>query len=152
MLLQPGDRDLRTVFRRETKHELDARRADATRPLKYVPASHRRDNPLPHATTCIDMPKREEWDASWTPVQLEAAEQASFERWLKQVYGSHRRDQLNRFEHNIEVWRQLWRVVEKCDILVMLAEARNPLMHFNPALVIRCCFCLSPSCGAILHS
>lgn len=30
------------------------------------------------------------------------------------------------FEKNIEVWRQLWRVIEKCDVLVQIVDARNP--------------------------
>lgn len=33
------------------------------------------------------------------------------------------------FEKNIEVWRQLWRVLEKCDIAVQIVDARNPLLY-----------------------
>jgi ribosome biogenesis GTPase A len=40
-----------------------------------------------------------------------------------------------RFEHNLEVWRQLWRTVEKADIVVMLADCRCPLLHFNESLL-----------------
>jgi hypothetical protein len=33
------------------------------------------------------------------------------------------------FEKNIEVWRQLWRVIEKSDIVVQIVDARNPLLY-----------------------
>jgi ribosome biogenesis GTPase A len=32
------------------------------------------------------------------------------------------------FEKNLEVWRQLWRVVERSDVLVQIVDARNPLL------------------------
>jgi large subunit GTPase 1 len=34
------------------------------------------------------------------------------------------------FEKNLEVWRQLWRVVERSDILLQIVDARNPLLYF----------------------
>ena len=32
------------------------------------------------------------------------------------------------YERNIQVWRQLWRVVERADLLVQIVDARNPLL------------------------
>ena len=32
------------------------------------------------------------------------------------------------FEKNLEVWRQLWRVVEKSNCLVQIVDSRNPLL------------------------
>ncbi len=32
------------------------------------------------------------------------------------------------FERNLEVWRQLWRVIERSDLVVQIVDARNPLM------------------------
>jgi len=34
---------------------------------------------------------------------------------------------LTPFERNIEVWRQLWRVIERSDLVVQIVDARNPL-------------------------
>lgn len=34
---------------------------------------------------------------------------------------------LTPFERNIEVWRQLWRVVERSDVILQIVDARNPL-------------------------
>lgn len=38
------------------------------------------------------------------------------------------------FERNLEVWRQLWRVTEISQVLLVLLDARCPLLHFPPAL------------------
>jgi large subunit GTPase 1 len=34
---------------------------------------------------------------------------------------------LTPFERNIEVWRQLWRVMERSHLVVQIVDARNPL-------------------------
>lgn len=34
------------------------------------------------------------------------------------------------FEKNLEVWRQLWRVVERSDLVVQIVDARNPLFFY----------------------
>lgn len=34
---------------------------------------------------------------------------------------------LTPFERNLEVWRQLWRVVERSHLVVQIVDARNPL-------------------------
>lgn len=33
------------------------------------------------------------------------------------------------FEKNLEVWRQLWHVCERSDIMVQIVDARNPLFY-----------------------
>lgn len=35
---------------------------------------------------------------------------------------------LTPFEKNIEFWRQLWRVIERSDVVVQIVDARNPLL------------------------
>jgi len=32
------------------------------------------------------------------------------------------------FERNLEMWRQLWRVIERSDLVVQIVDARNPLL------------------------
>jgi large subunit GTPase 1 len=41
---------------------------------------------------------------------------------------------LTPFEKNLHVWRQLWRVVERSDVVVQIVDARNPLLYFCPDL------------------
>ncbi|KAI8990480.1 P-loop containing nucleoside triphosphate hydrolase protein [Trametes punicea] len=38
------------------------------------------------------------------------------------------------FERNLEVWRQVWRVTESSQILLILLDSRCPTLHFPPAL------------------
>nr|VWO94319.1 N/A [Ganoderma boninense] len=38
------------------------------------------------------------------------------------------------FERNLEVWRQLWRVTEISQIILVLLDSRCPTLHFPPAL------------------
>jgi ribosome biogenesis GTPase A len=33
------------------------------------------------------------------------------------------------FEKNLQIWKQLWRVVERSDVLVQIVDARNPLLY-----------------------
>lgn len=32
------------------------------------------------------------------------------------------------FERNIEIWRQLWRVIERSNLIIQIVDARNPLL------------------------
>jgi large subunit GTPase 1 len=38
------------------------------------------------------------------------------------------------FEKNLEVWKQLWRVVERSEVIVQIVDARNPLLFRCPDL------------------
>lgn len=38
------------------------------------------------------------------------------------------------FEKNLEVWRQLWRVIERSDLVCQLVDARNPLFYYSTDL------------------
>jgi large subunit GTPase 1 len=41
---------------------------------------------------------------------------------------------LTPFEKNIEVWKQLWRVIERSDLVVQILDARDPLLFRSPDL------------------
>lgn len=38
------------------------------------------------------------------------------------------------FEKNLEVWRQLWRVIERSDVLLQIVDARNPYFFYSEDL------------------
>ena len=40
------------------------------------------------------------------------------------------------YERNIEVWRQLWRVTERSDVIVQIVDGRNPMLFRCPDLEI----------------
>lgn len=35
---------------------------------------------------------------------------------------------LTPYERNLELWKQLWRTLEKSDIVLILLDSRNPLL------------------------
>jgi large subunit GTPase 1 len=78
----------------------------------------------------LTVPRRPKWDSSTTPDELERLEKDAFLNWrrgLAELQENH--DLLmTPFERNLEVWRQLWRVIERSDVVVQIVDARNPLM------------------------
>ncbi|KAK0551397.1 hypothetical protein OC845_002204 [Tilletia horrida] len=89
----------------------------------------------------LRVPRRPEWDQSTTPPQLASLEAESFLDWRRSLAILQDGPQgagigssvpaggfvLTPFERNIEVWRQLWRVVERSHLIVQIVDARNPL-------------------------
>ncbi|KAG5501894.1 hypothetical protein JKF63_04164 [Porcisia hertigi] len=43
--------------------------------------------------------------------------------------------EVSSFERNLEVWQQLWRTVELSDVLVVVADARYPIIHAHLGLL-----------------
>ncbi len=129
---------LRTVFRKDTAEEIAQGKKNATLPVKLPKTNER----LRCSQSLIDvtekrhppMPKRPDW-TNLSAVALEGLESSKFQAWIESVYDSvdHIQD-LNHFEHNLEVWRQLWRVLERSTLLVLLMDARCPYLHFHSTL------------------
>lgn len=84
----------------------------------------------------LTMPRRPAWDSSTTAAELHAAERQVFSQWRRQLAAleEDERVQLSPFERNLEIWRQLWRVVERSDLVVQIVDARNPLLFYFPDL------------------
>ena len=61
-------------------------------------------------------------------------EDRAFQSWLATVYAHYPRSQLNYFEHNLEVWMQLWHTVATADVICIIADVRNPLYSIPPSL------------------
>ncbi|NWX86800.1 LSG1 GTPase, partial [Nothoprocta pentlandii] len=75
-------------------------------------------------------PCRPNWDRTMSAEDLKQAERESFLEWRRQL--AHLEEEKNLiltpFERNLEFWRQLWRVIERSDIVVQIVDARNPLL------------------------
>ena len=78
----------------------------------------------------LTVPRRPKWDDSTTPHQLDVQERQSLLEWRRGLAELQENDDLlmTPFERNIEVWRQLWRVIERSDLVVQIVDARNPLL------------------------
>ncbi|KAI8902347.1 P-loop containing nucleoside triphosphate hydrolase protein [Globomyces pollinis-pini] len=82
----------------------------------------------------IDFPKRPKWSKEMSKIELETNEQIYFDDWLKSITKTYQNQDLSFFEHNLQVWRQLWRTLEISDILLIVCDIRDPLFHFPPTL------------------
>ncbi|KFX97265.1 hypothetical protein V490_02882 [Pseudogymnoascus sp. VKM F-3557] len=78
----------------------------------------------------LTVPRRPHWDASTTAEQLDRAEREALLEWRRGLaeLQEHNDLLLTPFERNLEVWRQLWRVIERSDLIVQIVDARNPLL------------------------
>ncbi|KAI1332126.1 hypothetical protein F5Y16DRAFT_214296 [Xylariaceae sp. FL0255] len=78
----------------------------------------------------LTVPRRPKWDASTTPDELDQREREAFLVWRRGLAELQEYNDLlmTPFERNLEVWRQLWRVIERSDLVVQIVDARNPLM------------------------
>ncbi|XP_017728961.1 PREDICTED: large subunit GTPase 1 homolog [Rhinopithecus bieti] len=77
---------------------------------------------------CI--PRRPNWNKNTTPEELKQAEKDNFLEWRRQLVRLEEEQKLilTPFERNLDFWRQLWRVIERSDIVVQIVDARNPLL------------------------
>lgn len=86
----------------------------------------------------LRVPRRPIWNSTTTPEQLNQMENDSFLAWRRDLAKLEEELLIDRtftpFEKNLEVWKQLWRVVEKADIVVQIVDGRNPLFYRCPDL------------------
>ncbi|KAL5533987.1 hypothetical protein ACEPAG_447 [Sanghuangporus baumii] len=77
----------------------------------------------------LRVPRRPPWNRDMTNAQLERQERDAFLEWRRGL--AQLQDEmgllLTPFERNLEVWRQLWRVLERSHLVVQIVDARNPL-------------------------
>jgi large subunit GTPase 1 len=78
----------------------------------------------------LTVPRRPKWDSTTTPEELDRMERDSLLEWRRGLAELQENNDLlmTPFERNLEVWRQLWRVIERSDLVVQIVDARNPLL------------------------
>ncbi|KAL8562995.1 hypothetical protein ACOMHN_004687 [Nucella lapillus] len=82
----------------------------------------------------LDFPQRPPWDFRLSKAQLERQEHAYYSKYVQTLLTSNDSQSLSYFELNLETWRQLWRVIEISDILLLIADIRYPVVHLPPSL------------------
>ena len=75
----------------------------------------------------LRIPRRPAWTEEQSPEQIDAQERAAFLAWRRALAAVEEAERLvlTPFEKNLEVWRQLWRVVERSHIVVQVG--RRPI-------------------------
>ncbi|CAL8997570.1 unnamed protein product [Prunus brigantina] len=86
----------------------------------------------------LRVPRRPPWTPEMSVEQLDANESQAFLTWRRSLARLEENDKLllTPFEKNLDIWRQLWRVVERSDLLVMVVDARDPLFYRCPDLEV----------------
>nr|GMD71379.1 GTPase LSG1-2 [Ipomoea batatas] len=88
-----------------------------------------------HASS-LHVPRRPPWNSRMSVEELDTNERQAFLIWRRSLARLEENENLvlTPFEKNLDIWRQLWRVVERCDLLVMVVDARDPLFYRCPDL------------------
>ncbi|KAJ8439341.1 hypothetical protein Cgig2_022478 [Carnegiea gigantea] len=103
-----------------------------------TPAERRKQRKIEEALHAgsLRVPRRPPWHAGMTVDELDVNEKQAFLAWRRGLAKLEENEKLvlTPFEKNLDIWRQLWRVVERSDLLVMVVDARNPLFYRCPDL------------------
>mmetsp|Transcript_21545 Transcript_21545/g.31305 ORF Transcript_21545/g.31305 Transcript_21545/m.31305 type:complete len:753 (-) Transcript_21545:167-2425(-) len=86
----------------------------------------------------LKIPRKPSWTKDMTAEEVDMREREAFLNWRREIASmentvTHAR--ATPFEKNLEVWRQLWRVIERCDIAIQIVDGRNPLLYYSRDLV-----------------
>lgn len=76
------------------------------------------------------IPRRPKWTTSMTREEVDLNEKQSFFEWRRKLTSIEEKGDytLTPYEKNLNIWRQLWRVTEKSDLVCQILDARNPLL------------------------
>lgn len=78
----------------------------------------------------LRIPRRPKWNKDTTAEELKTSENQSFLEWRRDLALLQEKEDLviTPYEKNLEFWRQLWRVIERSDVVVQIVDSRNPLL------------------------
>ncbi|XP_065195423.1 guanine nucleotide-binding protein-like 1 [Sycon ciliatum] len=124
------------MFAQESASEIEERKRESRQPLQTLAEKDLEVSyeDIYGSIEHIDMPVRPTWQYSLSKQQLEAKEQRYFNEYIDQLMADTHNHPLSYFERNPESWRQLWRVLEMSNVIVIIADARHPILHFPPSL------------------
>ncbi|KAI7806343.1 guanine nucleotide-binding protein-like 1 [Triplophysa rosa] len=124
-------------FEKESKEEVERRKKIAMQKIiKPVPESELEIdiNHIYPEDKGLNFPRRPSWHYDMQREALLRKEEKSFQEYLQALYSKNPPGTLSHFEHNLETWRQLWRVMEMSDVILLIVDIRHPVLHFSPAL------------------
>jgi len=104
---------------------------DAQTRQVYIDTSktHARAAPALPEDMTLPIPRRPDW-IGLTPVELKDEENKAFLEWRRYLSQIQEETEtvVTPYEKNLEFWRQLWRVIERSDLVVQIVDCRNPLL------------------------
>lgn len=141
---QPGARDgrydpnrFRLHFERESKEEVEKRKKIAMKKILKPVAEKELEmdiNQIFPEEKGLDIPRRPSWHYEMRREELLRKEEKSFLEYLDTLHSKNPPGSLSHFEHNLETWRQLWRVLEMSDVILLIVDIRHPVLQLSPAV------------------
>lgn len=97
--------------------------AEETKNVKQLHEQHK---------SLLRIPRRPAWDTTTTAEELNTKEREAFLEWRRGLSKLQEVDGIvmTPYEKNLDFWRQLWRVIERSDVLVQIVDARCPLLFY----------------------
>uniref|UniRef100_A0A673BNS3 Guanine nucleotide-binding protein-like 1 n=1 Tax=Sphaeramia orbicularis TaxID=375764 RepID=A0A673BNS3_9TELE len=127
----------RLHFEKESKEEVEKRKKMA-REKVLQPVSDKEleidINDIYPSEKGLGFPRRPSWNYEMTRESLLRKEEKSYREYLDDLHSRNPPGSLSHFEHNLETWRQLWRVLEMSDVILLIVDIRHPVSDFPPAL------------------
>lgn len=141
---QPGTRDgrydpnrFRLHFEKESKEEVEKRKKIAMKKILKPVAEKELEmdiNQIFPEEKGLDFPRRPLWNYGMRREELMRKEEKSFLEYLDILQSKNPPGTLSHFEHNLETWRQLWRVLEMSDVILLIVDIRHPVLQLSPVL------------------
>ncbi|KAK3571878.1 hypothetical protein QTP86_020566 [Hemibagrus guttatus] len=141
---QPGTRDgrydpnrFRLHFVKESKEEVEKRKKMAREKILQVVPERDLEmdiNEVYPEEQGLDFPRRPSWHYGMHREELSRKEKKAFDEFLEALHSKNPPHSLSHFENNLETWRQLWRVLEMSDVILLIVDIRHPVLQFPPAL------------------
>jgi hypothetical protein len=122
------------LFQNESRSELDEAKRRAQNVTIELGKTARELSVADIYSEIIDFPKRPDWKGEKDAKKIDEIEKATFSEFVEKIEDDFGGRNLSFFEHNLETWRQLWRIMELCDVICIVADVRHPVLHFPPAL------------------
>jgi ribosome biogenesis GTPase A len=86
----------------------------------------------------LSIPRKPKWNYNMSVDEIKQNEKNSFIQWRRSIASLEQQYsyllKLTPYEKNLEVWKQLWRVNEKSNIVIQVIDARNPLLYYTKDL------------------
>ena len=85
----------------------------------------------------LKIPRRPKWRKDMSAEEIQGQENVAFLQWRRDIASIEENNMtlaITPFEKNLDVWRQLWRVIEKADVLLQIVDARNPYFYYSADL------------------
>ncbi|XP_067947825.1 large subunit GTPase 1 homolog [Watersipora subatra] len=78
----------------------------------------------------LRIPRRPNWHGGMSAEELQSLERNEFLEWRRSLAELQEMEHIliTPYERNLDFWRQLWRVIERSDIVVQIVDSRNPLL------------------------